>query len=317
VTDSTLEARQLASTIQNWASGELSWEKAHVAALFSKGAYDYIPEFEFENDNRARVIPCSDYRERLLQGDSLPLGDMRQPDDDVAVYTVVSKLIVATIARAAPGLIFIAIRGTASLYDLFTDAKVMKVRVPADRRALLKYHRGFFQGAVSCEKAIWERVRRLSRGAGDSILVYFTGHSLGAAIASILYARSFQLDRGRWGYDPYWDWRDRPYWLERVACYSFGMPRYGNTYAVLQGGVPFHIYNEQDPIPTIPSRMMSYADPLDEYCISSNGKLVRGHRKGDLWFASKRGRIELLNLRAHDANYYVDQMGAAAQKGVR
>lgn len=317
MTNYTYEAIQKTSEIHDWEFGELSWQKAYVASLFAKGAYDYIPEFEFENDNRAQVIPCWDYRENLQEHRSLLRKERSQSYDEYEIDSFVTDLVVVTISRTTSrNLVFIAIRGTTNSFDVFTDLKAVKVHVPSDKRALTKYHRGVFQGVVSCEKAIWERVKRIASEVGKPLRVYFTGHSLGGAIASILYARFCKMTAVYLYDHPYWPRKYAPYWTEAVSCYTFGMPRYGNVYAVLDRSTPFDIYNEKDPIPALPPRFMGYADSLDNYCISRDAKLVTGHRKGDIWLSTKGKRIRLLAFSEHSAEYYVEQMKLASENGI-
>lgn len=132
--------------------------------------------------------------------------------------------------------VIVSIRGTSKLWDLWTDAKFSLV----PERAGGRVHKGFQQALDT----IWPRLERalISYGVKET---FFTGHSLGGAIATIAAARS------RW----------RP-----VQIYTNGAPRVGDKdFVASLDGIPwFRNVGSRDIMPRLPFRWLGYADGGEE-----------------------------------------------------
>jgi hypothetical protein len=130
----------------------------------------------------------------------------------------------------------LAFRGTevTKKEDVKTDAKALKVSTLQGR-----VHAGFTRAYESVETEIMESVK----GLGEMPL-YITGHSLGAALATVATQR---LE-----HDP--DIRDKI-----AACYTYGSPRLGdNQFDMEFKSIIYRIVNTTDIVTVIPLLAMGY-----------------------------------------------------------
>lgn len=133
--------------------------------------------------------------------------------------------------------IFVAFRGTQSdkLQDLLTDGNIKLVDHPFG-----KVHKGFNDSF----RSIWTEVKdqiRAYQTAGQS--VWFTGHSLGGALATLATAEMMVDDRPVHG------------------MYTFGQPRVGNPdfadrFNMRIGGSAFRYVNNNDIVTRVPPRQV-------------------------------------------------------------
>lgn len=135
--------------------------------------------------------------------------------------------------------VIVCFRGTGSGKDWIVDAKLLKTS-SVDGKG--RVHRGF----KSALDSVWGRIaRKLDTFAADK-KVYFTGHSLGAALAQLAAYRRAITN------------------LDQVAgVYVYGSPRVGNqdykeAYdGLLQDKTFLHI-NNTDLVPQVPPRILGY-----------------------------------------------------------
>lgn len=137
--------------------------------------------------------------------------------------------------------IIVAFRGTepANIKDWLTDARTTLVQGPAGR-----VHAGF-QAALDYAWPDVDRALREFQGGGKSL--WFTGHSLGAALATLAVAR---LRLGE----------DRPV----NGLYTFGQPRTGDREFQFRFDFDFkphsfRFVNNADVVPRVPLRLMFYS----------------------------------------------------------
>ncbi|CAH1074593.1 lipase family protein [Candidatus Nitrotoga sp. 1052] len=302
------DALNVASKVTDWDDPYFTWEKAYIASVFSLAAYQHIPEFEIENAERAKLIPCEEYQATFASQSFTAAQSSLQTQDAANIFVVVREKVVVVLSKIKTAL-FISLRGTQSLYDLAADLDLRRVRFPPEKDSLIQLHRGFFEAVASC---LQEVIARAAERLDDDTPLYITGHSLGGAMAAIMNA---QMLAGV-------AWRSRafvrrPYWrLLPTACFAFGMPRYGNRYAVSQLAYPFHVYNERDVVPTIPPRLLGFADSPDEYCLTAAGRLLRPHEKGGGLFRLRGGRLQALGAKEHKMERYVERAESAHKNGV-
>ena len=132
-------------------------------------------------------------------------------------------------------IIVVAFRGTKSIQDWKTDFNIEMLN-PAgtDRRLLV--HRGFqaaFLALSDGQRGLDEKIAELKQSTTGKIPIYFTGHSLGGALA--------QIATAVFGSD------------QIAACYTFGSPRVGNAYFDLWVKPPsYRVLNYADIVPQIP-----------------------------------------------------------------
>ena len=151
--------------------------------------------------------------------------------------------------------IVVAFRGTepTKLKDLLTDVELTMVPGP-----LGKVHEGFWEGL----DGIWSKLERAiaSRHDGKRTL-WFTGHSLGGALAQLAVARLLQEGRPAQG------------------MYTFGAPRCGDTrfasqFNRLARQTSFRLVNEADVIPNVAPKFLGF-EHSGRYCqLDGRGRLL-------------------------------------------
>ena len=102
--------------LDQWQDPLFDWHKARVASVFAKLAYLHIPEYELRNVDRANIIPCREYRERVMQR-SYPDVEQILRDSDLSDFFIVEKPYAIAIVVRVRKLLFISMRGTQRLYD--------------------------------------------------------------------------------------------------------------------------------------------------------------------------------------------------------
>ncbi|MFZ5883358.1 MAG: lipase family protein [Chloroflexota bacterium] len=163
-------------------SDRTAWVMASLAQL----VYE---RFERGGKEREMLI------EKLRGGGFKLIGEFNSPETDTQAFLVSNDEYAV-----------LAFRGTevTKTKDVITDARVFKISAIEGR-----VHKGFAEAYRSVEPQILDGLKKV-RG----LPLYITGHSLGAALATI----ATQHLEG----DP--SWRD-----EIAACYTFGSPRVGDA----------------------------------------------------------------------------------------
>jgi len=140
----------------------------------------------------------------------------------------------------------LAFRGTEAdqLADLKVDADIRLATFAGEA----KVHRGFLSGLDQ----VWPEVDRALQ-ALDGLPVWYTGHSLGAALAALAAARR-----------------------EPAALFTFGSPRVGNpAFGRLCAGLSaYRLVNCCDLAPTLPGRPLGYRHVGQHLFITSRASLL-------------------------------------------
>lgn len=149
----------------------------------------------------------------------------------------------------------LAFRGTevTKLQDVKMDAKAFKATTIEGR-----LHSGFKQAYESVAPSIMKSL--LSMG---DLPVYITGHSLGAALATVA-TQNLEND---------------PRLMQRIAaCYTFGSPRVGNDQYDREFKAPiYRMVNTTDIVTVVPLLLMGYIHIGDVRFLSrQDGELRRG-----------------------------------------
>ncbi|MHA2295695.1 MAG: lipase family protein [Candidatus Hodarchaeales archaeon] len=135
--------------------------------------------------------------------------------------------------------IVVSFRGTSSLHDALTDILILQAAYPPTRRWFFKprVHAGWLAAYDSVKKEIHEQLNVILHKK-PSLQLLVTGHSLGAALATIG-ALDLKKTFGR-----------------TVTCYTFGSPRVGNSWFVrnFNKGIKerYRIANVDDIAPLFP-----------------------------------------------------------------
>ncbi|EDU49952.1 lipase precursor [Pyrenophora tritici-repentis Pt-1C-BFP] len=147
-------------------------------------------------------------------------------------------------------LIVVSFRGSSSLDNWRTnlDMDVTQTKLCDDCTA----HRGFWQSWLDAKDRVMPAVQQAA-ASFPQYKITVTGHSLGAAIATLA-AANMRHD----GYT--------------VALYNFGSPRIGgakiSNYITNQPGGNYRVTHWNDPIPRVPLLTMGYVHISPEYYIN-------------------------------------------------
>lgn len=142
------------------------------------------------------------------------------------------------------GQAFVAIKGTASLYDALTDLNAGT----RSSHTGFSVHQGFY---YAFDSILFELQQFISSLKGTSV-VHCVGHSLGGAIATLAA-----------------DWIKANSAISTVKLYTFGSPRVGlESFAAkctsrLIAGNVYRVYHKTDPVPMVPTWPFFHVSNLD------------------------------------------------------
>jgi|TARA_B100001094_G_scaffold7787_1_gene6953 triacylglycerol lipase len=173
----------------------------------------------------------------------------------------------------------IACRGTEPTE--FNDIKADLKATPVIAETVSRVHRGFKQEVDE----LWPMVLEdLKRKANDKKKIWFCGHSLGAAMATIMASRCHLYPE-----------------VEPVQeLYTYGSPRVGWHTYVNSLGVTHHRWkNNNDIVTTVPMYIMGYKHHGTEHYLNAWGnvrtptgwQLFKDKMRG-LWMGIKQGKID-------------------------
>lgn len=201
----------------------------------------------------------------------------------------------AFLAKSSDGYAVLAFRGTevTKRQDVVIDARAMRVSILEGR-----VHTGFRVAYDSVAKEIEESVLKLK----DTPL-YITGHSLGAALATVATQRLEHNPRIR----------------EIIAaCYTFGSPRVGNTHYDIEFKSPiYRVVNTTDIVTVIPLLAMGYIHIGDiRFLGSGDGEFRRGIPIFRRWYLFMLTMFKFFRpiVGDHAIVEYRRKLGAIAQK---
>lgn len=193
-------------------SDRMAWVMASMSQLV------YEP---FEEGGKARDLLV----EKLHGGNFELLGEFNSPETDTQAFLVSNGEYAV-----------LSFRGTevTKKMDFATDAKAFKASLIEGR-----VHKGFVGGYRSIETQVLDGLKKI----GD-LPLYITGHSLGAALATVA-TQYFERDHIL---------RD-----QIAACYTFGSPRLGNKeYDRDFKSAIYRVVNTTDLVTVVPLLAMGY-----------------------------------------------------------
>lgn len=187
----------------------------------------------------------------------------------------------------------IACRGTqpSEFNDIKADLKAM----PVVAETVSRVHRGFKAEVDELWPAVEQDILR-KRNLGKTL--WFCGHSLGAAMATIMASRcmhNIELN------DP-------------VELYTYGSPRVGwKKYCKSLGVIHHRWVNNNDIVTRVPLRLMGYTHHGSEHYLNAYGnvrKMTNMQRFKDrmrgLWMGIKRGGVD--SFSDHSMTNYINYL---------
>lgn len=301
------DAQRLADSIDDWENDAFAWQKAYVAAVFAAVAYEEVPQFELKKSKRAKLIPCDRFQAHFSRWEAEQRrASVSNLDTNTQIEVIIRGRVIITISLLSR-VVFVSFRGTTlSFADFKADLDVRKVRYQSGVGGSARLHRGFFDVVLDCFDEVVERLRSINND--PYVPVYVTGHSLGGAMAAIFYAKLEDID-----WHPLHH-RRRHHIRPAIACYTFGMPRYGDTSAKALLPQPFHTFNELDAIPTLPPRILGFADSANERCLNAIPDVLIIPNKGDFALRSGKGIARILGISDHRMERYIERADAMRRR---
>lgn len=288
------ELKRIAPLINNndWNDKTFLLQKAYVSAVFSKLAYLHVPQYELGDKDRIKVVPCVEYQDIVRRGQLVDIKQLLNQSEFEQYFIIEKRYVVIVGVKVRKKVIFVAIRGTARLYDWLDNFNTWRYRF---RYYDCFFHRGFFKAIAACFDELGEELGRFD---ADKVPIYVTGHSLGGAMAAILHAM--------WALIQTPQESDRRF-LTRSA-YTFGMPRYGNLEAVTEFRQPYHLYNVEDIVPTVPPKWLGFESCLSEFMLDGTRIEARHSRqlvRFAFWIYSL---FSLSGIRHHLMGVYLERI---------
>ena len=197
-------------------SDRMAWVLASMAQLV------YLP---FEKGGKDKELLL----EKLKGGDFRWIDGFHSEETDTQAFLVVKE---------DESYAVLAFRGTevTKSKDIITDAKARMVSAVSGR-----VHRGFVSAYNSIGPQIVKQLAKVK-----DIPLYITGHSLGAALATLATRSLEEHESG--------NFRD-----QIAACYTFGSPRVGNVvFDKKLKSVVYRVVNTTDIVTVVPLLAMGY-----------------------------------------------------------
>lgn len=181
--------------------------------------------------------------------------------------------------------LYVVFRGTSSIKDVLVDLKISRVRM----RKNIKVHSGFYNQFKSVELEITKRLIKEE----NIKKIFFTGHSLGGALAQIAAAY----------YSDIFD-------FAHVVCHTFGSPRVGNRYFVewFSQNVDEYVrvINKKDPVPMIPS--FHYWNHTPNCMVLYGDGKIKKDQKDIPWYKRIYKLVSNSNVHEHDCDEYIKRL---------
>lgn len=232
-------------------SDRMAW----VLASMSQLAYDH---FEAGGDERETFI------EKLKSGGFELLDEFNHAESSTQAFLALNT---------RNQYVVLAFRGSQEKHDFLVDATLGKVsamdastghhkafrKAYQDINAKVNIHKGFMESynkvQAKIEKSLTEKL--------SGMPLYVTGHSLGAALATVA---TFSLE-------------DNKVFRDHIAaCYTFGSPRVGDDQLNLNfKSAIYRVVNTTDIVTVVPLLLMGYTHVGDDrFLLSTPGQIRRG-----------------------------------------
>lgn len=231
----------------DWDDGAFSTEKAYCLALFSELAYYHISSMETNASGRVKLVPCSAFQRIISERHTFNVAALLS-NYDIREPIVIPGKYVVTFAFSIDDIVFVAVRGTERAYDWRFNLNTLP-----KRRNGLVFHRGFLNEALNQLPELSDALVSLRPNATR---IYFTGHSLGGAVAAIFF--SFLCN----GWGKVLNSNQK---ILKAGAYTFGMPRFAGRRSLTRIATPHHVLRNGDVVPNIPPERLGFGTCSDEF----------------------------------------------------
>ena len=254
----------LAEEVTDWGETEhevanFAIKKANCLALLTETPYFKVTRREIEQAGRSRLVPSSAYQKHHASSAHMNFARIasRLEFGDIIVIEITNFVCAVIYVK---NILFITVRGTAERYDWRINLDIRKK--PANNSRAETVHKGFLEAARELQRALLARCGHRNRPSK----IVVTGHSLGGAVAAILYSfGEIQITRDA---SP-----------QRIDdCYTFASPRYANAAYMKATRAPYNLVNDNDIVPYLTPRAIGYAD--FPFIFDAFGRPVAGTGKG-------------------------------------
>lgn len=284
----------------DWKSDSFCIKKSYICSLLSQLAYEHIPQFELKQNSRIKIIPQESYTLKLRQKQTFNISEVLNNMDFRESFIIESEHIIV-IGFTLRDTIFLTIRGTQSLYDALVDLNIRKRSFRYNKH--VRFHRGFYNAVEAEYKNIAQNLSKYK-----NCNMYITGHSLGGAMASILF-NQFKFDTKLCSLL-------KKNNVSLISCYTYGMPRFCSIKVSYELIPTFQIYNTNDVVPLLPPKLFGYNNFKKEYELSQYQIIesLNTERLSLLRF------LKLFNgkdIKEHSIEYYSDRLKHLIEHNMR
>jgi hypothetical protein len=162
----------------DWSSDQRARNKAYVFACFSELAYLHLAQHELPRRDRYKIFPSITLRDFIARNIRIDVRVVFPAVGDIEVIEVIETQWFVYVVLKTTRFIVVAVRGTVSLEDWGINLNALKTQAKDGG-----YHRGFYREAQSVLLALEQAIEQK---AERTVPLYFTGHSLGGAVAGTL-----------------------------------------------------------------------------------------------------------------------------------
>ena len=193
--------------------------------------------------------------------------------------------------------IVIACRGTQPTE--FNDIKADLKAVPVMAETVSRVHHGFKVEVDELWPYVSAKLLHTNPGNKRERNLWFCGHSLGAAMATIMASRCMH----------------EPELINPECLFTFGSPRVGWRKYVKSLGVDHHRFvNNNDIVTRVPMRIMGYVHHGTEHYMNAHGDMWEGYRPfrrfkdrmSGMWMGLRKLSID--NFSDHSMVCYIDNI---------
>lgn len=226
----------------NWGANAREPAKAFALSCFAQLSYMRLSRYDVEASDRYDFIPSQHLDDLIRTRQSVALEQVFAEAD--LPLLVVERPFFTYLATYRSNFAIVAVRGTAKASEWLTNLNAQKI---GGDEAEPDHHPGFLREA-------WDGMIELRAKLGpalDQTHLYFTGHSLGGAIAALLAPR-----------------------MNGQTAYVFGSPRFGNARAVA-AAEPYAYVRPDDLVPHLPPSALGYADAASSLEVVGDGPPVQ------------------------------------------